>query len=398
MDRNKLVEKIKNFPDTPGVYLMHDREGTILYVGKATSLKRRVLSYFQHPQESRIEVMLAQVNKIETKDTDSAIEALLLESNLIKMHQPKYNLRLKDNKTYIGIFVTNEDWPRIFPARITESLPEGEFFGPFPAGALAREALKIIRKIFPYRVSCKPLSGRGCLESHLGLCPGMCNGKITQEEYLKIIKQIKQFLRGNKKQIIREIEIEMKKEAKLKNFEKAAELRNRLFALKHIQDVAIIMEEENIDKTTQSRIEAYDISNISGQFAVASMVVFTNGEVDKNQYRKFKIKSVKESNDIAMIKEVMTRRLAHNEWPQAELILIDGGKPQVNAVKEVLARQKIQIPVVGIAKGPKRNKNEFVGLKDIDIDKRILIKLRDEAHRFAIEYYRLRHRNNLLSK
>lgn len=395
MDRDKIINKIMKFSDTPGVYFMRDSRRKILYIGKASSLKRRVLSYFQRPQEDRIEKMLGQVRSIETLKTDSVIEALLKENELIKKYQPKYNVKLKDDKTFLGIFITKEDWPKVMPARITEKLPKGEFYGPFPETSAVRDALQVIRKIFPFRYSCEPNSGKACFEYHMGLCPGVCVGKLTKEEYQSTIRQIKLFLKGKKKQVIKNIEKEMKTAAKNLEFEKAAKLRDRIFSLKHIQDVALIQAEDmQVQDDIPKRIEAYDISNIGGQFAVGSMVVFTEGLIDKNQYRKFKIKTVKGANDIAMLKEVLSRRL-NNDWQKPDLIIIDGGRGQVNGVKDVLSNNKIDIPVIGIAKCPKRDKDEIIKDKELNIDKKLLLRIRDEAHRFAISYYRLRHRKSL---
>ena len=396
----KMISKIKKFPDTPGVYIMRDKNRRPLYIGKASSLRHRVISYWQRPQEARIEKMLSQVTNIETKKTDSVIEALFLENDLIKKYQPKYNVKLKDDKSFLGIFITKEDWPRIMPARLTQKLPKGEFYGPFPSAGQVREALQIIRKIFPFRVSCQPLSGKACFEYHLGMCPGVCAGKLSKEEYQNVIRQIKLFLKGHKKQVIKNLEKEMKLAAKNLNYEKAAKLRDQIFALKHIQDVALIAEEEmQQPQDIPSRIEAYDVSNISGAFAVGSMVVFTEGIIDKSQYRKFKIKSIPPAgggaNDIAMLKEILERRLNHKEWPMPDLILIDGGKGQAYGAKDVLRSRRLNIPVVGIAKGPDRDKNEIIADKDITIDKKLLLRVRDEAHRFAIQYYRLRHRKNM---
>lgn len=396
----KLLANIKKFPDTPGVYIMRDRNRRPLYIGKASSLKRRVLSYFQRPQETRLEQMLAQVAKIDIQKTDSVIEALFLENDLIKKYKPKYNVKLKDDKTFLGIFISKEDWPRVMPARITQKLPKGEFYGPFPSGGQVREALQIIRKIFPFRVSCIPLSGKACFEYHLGQCPGVCAGKLTKEEYNKTIRQIKLFLRGKKKNIIKELEKEMKIAAKNTDFEKAARIRDRIFALRHIQDVALIKEEDLLHpEDIPHRIEAYDISNIQGAFAVGSMVVLSEGLVDKSQYRKFKIQ-VSEGwggggDDIAALKEVLSRRLNHTEWPMPDLILIDGGKGQVSGAKEILKARRLNIPVIGIAKGRARDKDEIIGAENLSYDKKLLLRVRDEAHRFAIQYYRFRHRNSI---
>lgn len=406
MDKLKLVEKIKKFPDTPGIYVMRGARREILYIGKATSLKHRVISYFQRPQESRIELMLGQVETIEIQRTDSVIEALLLENNLIKKLEPKYNIKLKDGKTYLGILVTKEDWPRVLPARLNKKTPAGEFFGPFPSSKEVGDALQILRKLFPFRVSCVPESGKACFEYHMGMCPGVCFGKLSQAEYAETIKQLKLFLRGKKKEAIRSLQTEMKIKSKNMEFEKAARLRDQIFALQHIQDVALIRDEA-LDglKPLPARIEAYDISNISGQFSVGSMVVFTDGLIDKSQYRKFKIKTVNPpaggADDIASLKEVISRRLNHPEWKMPEIILVDGGQGQVNGIKEILSEHKIDIPVIGIAKGPKRDRNDIItsdpstGSGQVDIDKKLLIRLRDEAHRFAISYYRTLHRKSL---
>lgn len=400
-----LISKIKKFPDTPGVYIMRDKSRRPLYIGKASSLRRRVLSYFQRPQETRIEQMLTQAQNIETLKTDSVIEALFLENDLIKKYKPKYNIKLKDDKTFLGIFITDEDWPRVMPARLTQKLPKGEFYGPFPSAGQVREALQIIRKIFPFRVSCQPMSGKACFEYHLGVCPGVCAGKVEIKEYQKTIRQIELFLKGKKKSIITELEKDMKIAAKNMDYEKAARIRDRVFSLKHIQDVALIKEEDMLHpEDVPARIEAYDISNISGAFAVGSMVVFSEGLVDKSQYRKFKIsnqgrsslgRQITGSDDVAAIKEILSRRLNHTEWPYPDLVLIDGGKGQVNGAKEILKVRRINIPVVGIAKGPNRDKDELIGAENLSINKNLLLRVRDEAHRFAIEYYRLRHRKNI---
>jgi len=396
MDNSKIITKIKKFPDLPGVYIMRDVRRSPLYIGKASSLKRRVISYFQRPQETRIEKMLEQVKTIDTLKTDSVIEALILESNLIKKYKPKYNIKLKDDKTFLGIFVTKEEWPRIMPARITQKLPAGEFFGPYPSSGQVREALQIIRKIFPFRVSCKPLSGKACFEYHLGMCPGVCAGKVEKQDYQRTIKQILLFLKGHKKQVIKDIEQEMKQAAKMQEFERAAKLRDKIFALRHIQDVSLIAEDDlSHPEDVPARIEAYDVSNISGAFAVGSMVVFSEGLIDKGQYRKFKIKTVEGANDVSSMKEIISRRFEHLEWPKPDLVLVDGGKGQVNAAKEVLKNKKLNIPVIGIAKGPDRNKDEIVTDDNLSVDKKLLLRVRDEAHRFAIEYYRKKHRKSL---
>jgi len=399
MIKDELIKKVKKFSDEPGVYLMRGERREILYIGKATSLRQRVISYFQRPQEARIEKMLSQVTAIDTHQTDSVLEALLLENNLIKKHQPKYNVKLKDSKTYLGIYITREDWPRVFPARVTQKLPAGDFYGPFPSSKQVGAALQIIRKLFPFRVSCEPLSGKACFEYHLGMCPGVCAGKLSQKEYQNSIRQIRLLFAGRKKDVVKNLEKEMKLEAKALDYERAAKIRDQIFALKHIQDVALINEDDiNTLPDIPSRIEAYDIANIGGAFNVGSMVVFTEGLIDKNQYRKFKIKTVDGANDVASMAEVITRRLNHDEWPMPDLILVDGGLGQVNAAKKALREKNMSIPVIGLAKGPDRKKNELINGNGLEIDPKILVKIRDEAHRFANEYYKTLHQKTLAIK
>ena len=396
MENSNLISKIKKFPDLPGIYIIRDKNSRPLYIGKASSLKRRVLSYFQRPQETRIEQMLSQVAKIDTQKTDSVIEALFLENDLIKKYKPKYNVKLKDDKTFLGIFISDEEWPRVMPARITQKLPKGEFYGPFPSAGQVREALQIIRKIFPFRVSCIPMSGKACFEYHLGQCPGVCAGKVEKKDYQKTIRQIRLFLKGKKRSVISEIEKDMRRAAKNMDFEKAAKLRDKIFALKHIQDVALVAEENMLyPQDIPARIEAYDISNIAGAFSVGSMVVFSEGLIDKSQYRKFKIKSFEGSDDVRALKEILNRRLNRTEWPMPDLIIIDGGKGQVGGVQEILKSRRLNIPIVGIAKGVNRDKNELIGAENLSFDKKLLLRVRDEAHRFALEYYRLRHRKSI---
>jgi excinuclease ABC subunit C len=393
---SNLISKIKNFPEKPGVYLMKDTSGNILYIGKAGNLKRRVLSYFQKAKDLRIEKLLSEVKTIDYKITDSALEALILESNLIKKYNPKYNIKEKDDKSFLYILITSEKFPRILLIRGKDiKNARGEIFGPFIQSKNLRESLKIIRRIFPYNLhpENKIPQKKPCFDYQIGFCPGTCINQITQKEYNKIIKNIKLFLKGKKKQILKSLEKEMHLASKQLEFEKADKIKKQIFALNHIQDIALLNEDEiDLEKENKiqriKRIEGYDISNISGKFATGSMVVFWNGKPQKSEYKKFKIKTVHQPNDVLMLKEVLKRRFLHKEWQFPDLILIDGGISQVNAAKQILNEFKLNIPIVGIAKGPKRNKNEFIGNLTLDFDKNILIKVRDEAHRFAISYHK----------
>jgi len=424
---NKTLKKI---PETPGVYIMKDARGKILYIGKAGNLRRRVSSYFQKAYDSRVEKLVSQIKKIDYRKTDTAIEALILESQLIKKYEPPFNVKEKDDKSFLYVEITKEKFPRVLLVRskdfygekgLTLSWVEG--FGPFTSASSIREALRIIRRIFPYSVHPVPQSEKSefhpnldvpfgmafgyghsdafvdwdcnlkpCFDYQIGLCPGTCIGAITRKDYLKNIKNIKLFLQGRKKRILTNLQKEMKNAGKNLEFEKAEKIRRQIFALQHIQDVALITD-ENFQSPISNfqkfyRIEGYDVSNISGTSAVGSMAVFTNGKPDKNEYRKFKIRTITQSDDVGMLKEILERRFRHTEWPMPDLILVDGGRGQINVCRSVLEKFGFKIPVIGIAKGPKHKKNEIIGKIPRGISEKTLIKIRDEAHRFAISYHR----------
>lgn len=400
---DKAQKILKEIPISPGVYLMRDASGRILYVGKAGNLKRRVSSYFSRPQEYRLESLLHEIDSIETKQTDTAIEALILEAELIKKLKPPYNVREKDDTSFWFVEITKEKFPRVLLTRGKEKFETGHrgstWFGPFTSAASIKEALKILRRIFPWSTHPEEKIGflkRPCFECEIGLCPGTCVGLISREDYLQNIKHLKLIFGGKKKAILKSLEKEMKKAAKNTEFERAAELRRQMFALQHIQDISLIKDEAPALKESKTRIEGYDISNISGTSAVGSMVVFINDQPDKNQYRKFKIRTLATSNDVGMLKEVLRRRFSHwsdpksvgERWPLPNLILVDGGLGQVNGAKEVLSEAGLNIPLVGLAKGAKRKRNDLIGKLPEGIRLETLIKVRDEAHRFAISYHR----------
>lgn len=405
---------IKKISSNPGVYVFKDKSGKILYIGKATNLKNRVSSYFSGKIENRpVQYAISQIEKIETIETDSVLEALILESNLIKKHQPKYNIDLKDDKSFSYAVITKENFPRVLILRKTELNGNKNItkylFGPYTSKKQLETALKIIRKIFPYH-SNKQQTEKGCLDFQIGLCPGPYTGAISRVDYLKNIRNIKMILEGKKKSLMKKLEKEMKDCAKKHKFEKAGEIRNKIFALKHIRDIALIakdMEHGVWNMKQDLRIEAYDISNISGQYAVGSMVVFKNGEPDKSQYRKFKIKTIQGANDVGMMREVLMRRFNNDwpastrgdssstrGWPRPGLILLDGGMGHLNMASNLLKSYKFDIPIVSVAKGPDRKKldlrfkdeNKLARkiIKNRDLIKRIM----DEAHRFAITYHR----------
>ncbi|MDE2099838.1 MAG: UvrB/UvrC motif-containing protein [Patescibacteria group bacterium] len=384
---------------------MKNTAGKVVYVGKAVNLRRRVSSYFLRSQEARIAMLVSEIRKIDHISTDTAIEALILESQLIKKYSPFYNIKEKDDKSFLYVIVTKEEFPRVILAYGKElgGFPARSTFGPFTSASSIREALRIIRRIFPYSIHPPEKIGkekRSCFEYEIGLCPGTCIGAISRKEYLKTIKNIELFFSGKKERILKSLEKEMGEAAKKTEFERAAKLRKQIFALKHIQDVALIgenkMEGKPFDAAQGKRVECYDISNISGTSAVGSMTVWQDGEIRKSEYRLFKIRTVTGSNDVGMMKEVVSRRL-NNHWPLPNLILVDGGVAQAAAAHEALAEKGLRIPVAGIAKGPERKRNDFIGRLPDWIGKDDLIRLRDEAHRFAIGYHRRVRGKNLLS-
>lgn len=417
-------DNIKKISSNPGVYIFKDKSGKILYIGKATNLKNRVSSYFKTNANLRmnsslrtarpIEFVIDQISRVETIETESVLEALILESNLIKKHQPKYNVDLKDDKSFSYAAITKENFPRIIILRKTElenikNSKIDRFYGPYTSKRQLEMALKIIRKIFPYH-SNKEQTEKGCMDFQIGLCPGPYSGTISKTDYLKNIRNIKMILEGKKKNLVKKLEKEMKDYAKKHEFERAGEIRNRLFALNHIRDIALIsrdIEHETWSTKHNLRIEAYDISNISGQYAVGSMVVFKNGEPEKSQYRKFKIKTIQGADDVGMMREVLMRRFNNDwsastrgdssstrGWPRPGLILLDGGTGHLNMASGLLKSYKFNIPIVSVAKGPDR-KNLDLRFKEanklvmeIIKNKSLIKRIMDEAHRFAIGYHK----------
>ena len=397
-----IQSQLKNLPPKPGVYIFRDKDKKILYIGKATSLRSRVSSYFSGAHNYRIEKMISQIKKIETKETDTVLEALILEANLIKKHQPRYNIKEKDDKSFSYFVITKEEFPRVLILRATEVegtrqyLVPTKIYGPYTSKKQMQIALKIIRKIFPFH-SLKQKTEKGCLDFQIGLCPGPYAGKINKKDYQKNIRGICLILEGKKKNLLKKMEKEMKDRSVGREFEKAGEIRNKIFALRHIQDIALLSQEELTvcNQLKNIRIEAYDISHISGTDAVGAMVVFKNYEPESSGYRKFKIKTVLGIDDIAMMQEALERRFK-NDWQKPDLIFLDGGKGHLAMARDLLNSLNLKIPIIAVAKGPTRKrldlyfancKNKKYLLEIID-NKNLIGKIMDEAHRFAIFYHR----------
>jgi len=406
--------KISQLPKSPGVYAFKNKE--ILYIGKAANIRERVKNHFQQPAY-RDNLFINQVSKIGYIKTKSEIEALIFEANLIKKYQPKYNVVWRDDKNYFFVGMTNEDFPRIFLTHQPNPISNLQFTiynfaGPFVDGKALKQTLKILRKVFPHR-SCKTLPNRPCLLYQLNRCPAPCLSKRKgiKNECQRNAKNLMKILQGKKTQVLKNLKKEMKEASKLQDFERAAKMRNQIEALEKILANAKIFEPQLPQSDWQriqeilkgilkskrgiSRIEAYDVSNIQGQLATGSMVIFVNGLPDKNFYRKFKIKISGKPNDIVMLKEILARRLKHPEWPYPGLMLIDGGKAQLSAAlncKLQIANCKL-IKVVALAK--KKNELFIEGQKNPILLKtlpreifNLILQLRDEAHRFAISYHK----------
>lgn len=414
-------------PDAPGVYFHYDEAGKLLYVGKATSLKKRVGSYFTKAHDKRIAELVSKIRRIDYIQTPTVIEALVLEANQIKANEPPYNVMLLDDKSFLYLCLTNDEFPRpvlmrgfdlerlgIKPfERTLSAVAKRKFiavYGPYVSGRSLRTALDLLRRALPWS-TCYPPSESGthraCFDAQIGKCPGVCTGAIDKKAYRKIIKNLQLFFEGKKDRIVRSMRKEMEKAAKDGQFELAAKRRDELFALEHIQDVALITREDEPSRlpladldtghiNALGRIEAYDIAHISGTSGVAAMTVFENGKPAKDEYRKFRIKSFEGSDDVRAMEEVMRRRFSHDDWPVVDLLVIDGGEGQVNRVREVLTELDIKVPIIGIAKGFDRKQDRLVfdqsnqDLRRVaEAFKETLQKVRDEAHRFAGAYHRV---------
>ncbi len=415
-DQNLLQDKIKLLPGKPGVYIYKNIDHEIIYVGKAINLKKRVNQYFQRDDAlgPKTLQLVSQITDIDFHVVGSEIEALILEASLIKEYRPKYNSQLKDDKSYVYISISKDKYPLITPAFKSNLANNATLYGPFPNSTAVRSLLKTIRHIFPY-YSQKHPKGVQCLYCHLGLCPGP---DISVKDYRKTVNRIKSVLDGNFKKLISRLSKEMNLYAKAENYEMAKVRRDQINALNyvisgwenlnHLYD-RIELQEDQIGKALRElkmvlapymakvtdifRIEAYDISNLGSKFFVGSMVVFQNDKIDVDEYRKFKIYTKDTQDDQYMIKEVVWRRLKHLEWTIPQILLVDGGKPQVSAANDVIKeRPELNITLIGLAK-----KNETIVIKtatewvEINLPKnspslQLLQRLRDEAHRFANRY------------
>jgi len=436
------LKNIEKLPRTTGIYAFKKR-GDFLYIGKAINIKERVKNHIQQPT-FKDNIFVPQTQKIGFIATDSEIEALILEANLIKKYQPQYNTVWRDGKSHNFIAITDENFPRIFIThqiaqtnnkKLITNNGEKSFVihpmpfvsvGPFIDGGALRQTLRILRRVFPFR-TCKVMPKKPCLYKELNLCPAPCEGKLYRNpiavnlpqsgcgNYIKNIKSLIAILSGKKNSVIKNLQREMLRASKQQDFEGANELKKQIFALENVFSHSHILSRETLKGTEYlrgtkalgafgsllgiknkiKRIEGYDISNIQGQEATGSMVVFENAKKNKNEYRKFKIKITGKPNDTAMLKEVLSRRLKHKEWALPHVIFIDGGIGQLNvALKLKTENEKLKnTKIISLAKRQNElfieGKDKPILLKSLPQEvSNLILQIRDEAHRFAITYHK----------
>jgi excinuclease ABC subunit C len=407
-----LQEKIKALPDAPGVYLMKDKAGSVIYIGKAKSLKKRLASYFGRDLSGKTVALLSRVCDIDYRVTPTEAMALFLEAGLVHRYLPKYNVSLRDDKSFPFVKITNEKFPRVCIVRKRE--PDGaRYLGRYTSAKLLREALKIIRRFFPYR-SCKQMPQRACIYYRLGLSPAPCIGKVIPEEYAKSIENISLILEGKSGTLIKKLSRQMHLKAKAREFEAAAKIRDQIAALSalgqaragssprdELEDLKQLLKLEKLPR----RIEAFDISNISGKEATGALVSFSSGIADKNNYRRFRIKTVEKIDDYKMLSEVIRRRylrLIEERSALPDLILVDGGRSHLLTAERELKALGLKIPLASIAKEKEHIyvQGKVKPLKlNLDTPALNLIRrIRDEAHRFAVAYHHLLRRKKIIGR
>lgn len=420
-------------PDQPGVYFHKDKDGQIIYVGKASVLKNRVRQYFHksRQRDPKTDLLVAEIYDVDWQVVDSEFEALFLEAELIRRYMPRYNILLRDDKSQVYVRI---DFNNKYPSVTTTRRPlddKATYYGPYLSQLAVKRALKYLRKIFPYSTH-TTLPNRACLLVHLHLCPGPETGELDEKQYKSSLKKLVRVLTGKKAGLIKELEKEMKAAAKQSNFELAGKLRDQMTALKDLDKRILFSDKEFMDlskdhalmelrellslDSAPRRIEGYDISHMSGTDVVASMVVFTNGVADKSNYRKFKSR-LQTNDDFLHMKEVITRRFSDKnikQWGKPDFLLIDGGKGQLSSALAVLREKGLTIPTVGLAKkfeeiiiskdwpsvkldkqsllkqrGFSRESDDFISLdlpNNTNLVK-LLQRIRDESHRFAVSYH-----------
>ncbi len=386
----------------------------ILYIGKATSLRDRTKSYFAKDliatRGPLILDMVFKADRVTFEQTDSVLEALILEANLIKKYQPYYNTKEKDDKSWNYVCITDEDLQKVlvvrgkdlFSEKLTaNSKKQKAIFGPFTNGAQLKEALKIVRRIFPFVDASSSKRDNYEFYRQLGLTPEVSN-RESQILYRKNIRNIKLFFQGKKKDILKNLKGEMQLAAKARRFEEAARLRNQIFALEHINDIALLKGEDFLKTKDYGlktfRIEAYDVAHMSGKNMVGVMTVMEDGEINKKEYRTFNIKGFTEANDTGALEEMLSRRMRHTEWGMPDLVVADGGEAQLRVAKQVLKRYQLDIPAVSVVKDERHKPKDILG--DADVAKKYkkeILLANSEAHRFSIKLHKNKRNKNFLA-
>lgn len=419
-------------PSKPGAYIFKNEKGDVVYVGKAKDLKKRVSSYFSNKAlDNKTILLIKEISKIEHIVVGSEVEALLLEANLIKKYKPFYNIKLLDDKFYPYIKISSGKIPYVSISR-NKNDKKAVYFGPYTDSHGLKAVLKLLRRVFPFE-SVKNHSKNKCFYYHLNLCPCATAVPKNITQYKKNIQLLKKFLSGKTETVIKSLLKLQKEYVKNEEFEKAREIQKQIDKIKFItsenydpfkyqetpdyyfqrinnelNSLKELLNKHGLNINNLERIECYDISNIQGADATGSMVVFVNGDASKKDYRKFRIKLKKTPDDFLMHQEMMERRIKHNEWTKPDLIVIDGGKGQASSVLQVLKQHSYDVPLIGLAKReetiviPQKNGSRLE-LVEVKLPRstpgvNLLRRLRDEAHRFAINYHRTLRKKRYLNE
>ena len=423
-------EKVKEFPHAPGVYLMKDDRGRVIYIGKAKDLRNRAGSYFSDKAagDPRIRDLVPLIADLDFLQTDSEVDALLTEARLIKDIQPRFNSDLKDDKSFPYLQITtNEDFPRVEFTR--EPASSGvKLYGPFTSAGQLRGAIQVLQRIFKFRTCTLDIDAddskwryyRPCLLASIGQCTAPCNFRISKENYRKDVKRLRMFLDGNKAKLLRQMKKDMDQASRDLDFETAAKLRDELKFLENLDLRGDLESHEQPEvfftdptkglrglkkvlhlESLPRRIEGIDIAHLQGSETVASLVVFVDGVPFKPSYRRFRIKTVKGVDDFASMKEIVLRRFSHDEWDFPDLLLIDGGKGQVSSAMAAFRELQVTPPtVIGLAKRDEEivlpDEPEPLRLSKHSAALRLLQQVRDESHRFARHYHHMLRKKRVL--
>lgn len=424
--RPELKKKLQALPAQPGVYFHKDKNGEVIYVGKAAILKNRVRQYFRSydSMDVKTKALVAEIYDVDWMVVGSEMDALFLESEMIKRYKPRWNILLRDDKTVTYVRINmNDEVPYVTMTRNPED-DGAEYLGPYYGKTAISRALRALRRVFPYYD--KAYTGKKNLDTDLGLNPGIEIDKTSIEDYKSNLRQIIGYLKGYRKALVIDIENKMKRAAKAQDFEAALKYRNQLYGLRGLSTKIVFSDQEFLDVSNDlalkglqrilrlenlpRRIEGYDISHQSGQNVVGSMVVFINGVAERNEYRRFKLKK-QQNDDVASMREVLSRRLKHlKTWGRPDLILLDGGVQQLSAILELVQQAGEDIAIIARDKSGQHSKSAAVkivikqggGYETVALPKdghvaKLIARIDEESHRFAVQYHRLLKHKEFLS-